>query len=111
MTGDHEFMRDYGAEIVLSTALFWGSRIEKNPQRNEYEINDVIGPDEWQEHGNNNTFTNSMARWNLQTALDMLNWLRQYAPDKAKALEQQLDLRDHALDYWRGVHPRTRSAR
>ncbi len=111
MTGDHEFMRDYGAEIVLSTALFWGSRVEKNPERNEYEINDVIGPDEWQEHVNNNTFTNYMARWNLQTALDILNWLHQYAPDKAKALEQQLDLTDQRLDYWRDVIARIRIPR
>jgi kojibiose phosphorylase len=52
-----------------------------------------------------------MARWNLQTALDILNWLHQYAPDKAKALEQQLDLTDQRLDYWRDVIARIRIPR
>jgi trehalose/maltose hydrolase-like predicted phosphorylase len=108
MTGDDEFMSDYGAEIVLSTALFWGSRVEYNPERNEYEINNVIGPDEWQERVNNNAFTNYMARWNLRTALALLNWLHGYAPDKAKALEQQLDLTGQRLDYWGDVIKRIR---
>ena len=28
VTGDDEFMQDYGAEIILDTARFWGSRAE-----------------------------------------------------------------------------------
>ncbi|MEE8392120.1 MAG: beta-phosphoglucomutase, partial [Anaerolineae bacterium] len=65
VTGDDDFMRDYGAEIVLDTARFWGSRAEWNAARDRYEINDVIGPDEYHDHVNNNVFTNCMARWNL----------------------------------------------
>ena len=51
VTGDDAFMVDYGAEILLSTATFWGSRAEKHAERHDYEITDVIGPDEWQEPG------------------------------------------------------------
>jgi len=103
ISGDNDFMRDYGAEIVLSTALFWGSRVEKNTQHGDYEINNVIGPDEWHEHVNNNAFTNYMARWNLQTALGILDWLHSYAPGKAEALEQQLDLTSQRTDYWQDI--------
>jgi len=108
VTGDDAFMRDYCAEIILSTALFWGSRVEKNLERNEYELNNVIGPDEWQEGVNNNAYTNCMARWNLRTALALLQWLHEYAPEKARALEQQLDLTGQRLDYWRDVIKRIR---
>ena len=103
VSGDHAFMRDYGAEIILSTALFWGSRVEKHPERHNYEIVNVIGPDEWHEHINNNAFTNSMARWNLQTALAILHWLEHYAPEKANVLEQELGLSEQRLDFWRDV--------
>jgi len=103
VSGDDEFMQDYGAEILLSTALFWGSRVEKNEGRHDYEINNVIGPDEWHEHVNNNAFTNYMARWNLQTALDVLKWLRTTAPDKAQALEKQLSLNSTHYDHWQDV--------
>lgn len=103
VSGDNEFMRNYGAEVLLSTALFWGRRVEKNHERHDYEINNVIGPDEWHEHVNNNAFTNYMARWNLQTALDVLKWLRTTASDKAQALEKQLGLNSTHYEHWQDV--------
>ena len=36
-------MKDYGYEIILETARFWASRVEKN-RRGDYEIRNVIGP-------------------------------------------------------------------
>ncbi len=103
ISGDNGFMRDYGAEIILSTALFWGSRVEHNTEHDDYEINNVIGPDEWHEHVNNNAFTNYMARWNIKTALDILQWLQTAAPTKAQELERQLDLTSKRLDHWQDV--------
>jgi len=41
----------------------------------------------------------------------ILNWLHRYAPDKAKTLEQQLDLTGQRLDYWRDVIKRIRIPR
>ena len=69
VTGDDEFMRNYGVELLLSTALFWDSRAEKSEQNHDYEITNVIGPDEWHEHVNNNAHTNIMAQHNIQNAL------------------------------------------
>lgn len=103
ITGDDEFMRDYGAEIVLSTAAFWVSRATKNDERNDYEINDVIGPDEWHEHVNNNAFTNYMARWNMQKALETLDWLHATAADKARQLAQLVGLTDENRAHWQDV--------
>ncbi len=103
ITGDDGFMRDYGAEIVLDTARFWGSRVEWSDEQGRYEINDVIGPDEYHEHANNNVFTNRMARWNLETALEALAWLRLEFPEKAAELEARLDLTQGRLAHWADV--------
>ena len=100
VTGDDEFMRDYGAEIVLDTARFWGSRAEWNAARGRYEINDVIGPDEYHDHVDNNAFTNRMARWNLEAALETLAWLRREHPEKAADLDARLDLTQERTTYW-----------
>jgi trehalose/maltose hydrolase-like predicted phosphorylase len=100
VTGDNDFMRDYGAEVVLDTARFWGSRVEWSAARGRYEINDVIGPDEYHEHVNNNVFTNRMARWHLEAALDLLAWLRREHPDKAVELETRLNLTQERLTSW-----------
>ena len=71
-TGDDDWMQRQGAEIILDTAVFWGSRVEWNAVRNCYEISDVIGPDENHDHVDNNAFTNRMVQWHLETALSVL---------------------------------------
>jgi beta-phosphoglucomutase len=102
-TGDDDWMQAYGAEIVLDTAAFWGSRVEWKADQNRYEILDVIGPDEYHERVDNNAFTNCMAQWHLQTALTVLNWLRQYYPDRATALETQLNLTEPRIAHWNAI--------
>ena len=103
VTGDDDFLRDYGAEIVLSAATFWGSRAEKNESDGSYEITNVIGPDEWHEHVNNNVFTNYMMRDNLINGLRDLHWLETNAPAKARELVQQLNLTDERLTHWQDI--------
>ncbi|KJH70523.1 beta-phosphoglucomutase [Aliterella atlantica] len=99
-TGDDEWMQQQGAEIILDTAVFWGSRAEWNSDRQCYEIRDVIGPDENHEHVDNNTFTNRMVQWHMETAIAVLDWLRQHHPAKATALTAQLDLTGDRLQRW-----------
>jgi beta-phosphoglucomutase len=102
-TGDDDWMRQYGAEIVLDTAVFWGSRVEWHAERGRYEMRDVIGPDEYHDHVDNNAFTNEMVRWHLETALDVLAWLRRADPGRAAELERQLDLTQERLSHWADI--------
>jgi beta-phosphoglucomutase len=92
VTGDDEWMRDYGAEIILDTAVFWGSRVEYSTKNEKYEIRGVIGADEYHELANNNAFTNRMVQWHLEKAIATQDWLREFHTDKAKELEQKLQL-------------------
>ena len=108
VTGDDDFMRDYGAELMLSTAMFQASRAERHPELHIYEIRNVIGPDEWHEHVNNNAYTNVMAKWNIQCALHILQWLRLAAPDKTKELMHRLHLTAEHLERWQDVAERIR---
>jgi len=103
VTGDDDFMRDFGAEIILDTARFWGSRVHLDEVKRQYVIEDVIGPDENHDHVDNNAYTNIMARWNLQAALGILDWLRKEAPQKARELEASLDLTPQRLNHWKDV--------
>jgi len=69
VTGDIDFMKNYGFRIIFETAQFWNSRLEYNEKLDRYEINDVVGADEYKERINNNAFTNYMAHNNLKLAL------------------------------------------
>ena len=66
---DEDFMRRCGYELIMDTAKFWASRLEKGDD-GKYHINDVVGPDEYHEHVNDNAFTNYMARWNMSKAIE-----------------------------------------
>ena len=99
-TGDDDWLLRYGAEIILDTAIFWGTRVEWNGRRERYEIRDVIGPDEYHEWVNNNAFTNSMVQWHLETALFVLEWLRENDPNRAEELESKLDLNQNRINLW-----------
>ncbi|WP_017317757.1 glycoside hydrolase family 65 protein [Mastigocladopsis repens] len=99
-TGDDEWMRDYGAEMILDTAVFWESRVEWNPERNCYDIRDVIGPDENHDRVDNNAFTNLMTQWHLHSALMLWNWLHQAYPDSAAQLALKLNLGTERFERW-----------
>jgi trehalose/maltose hydrolase-like predicted phosphorylase len=67
VTRDKTWLRDRGYPVLKEVADFWSSRVErKGPGR--YEINNVIGANEWQENIDNNAFTNGMAITALRCA-------------------------------------------
>lgn len=69
-THDAAFMRTEGVSLLTETATFWISRtVEANGR---LELHDVIGPDEYTEHVNNNAFTNYMAWHNVAQALHFI---------------------------------------
>ena len=55
-------------------------------------INDVVGPDEYKEHVDDNAFTNYMAAWNIRKALEYSRQLKAEKPDLYRALDAKLGL-------------------
>jgi len=102
-TGDDEFMIERGAEVVLEAARFWASRAEWKAERGRYEFSDVIGPDEYHEHVDNNAFTNHLAAWHLRAAVETGQWLERRDPPQARALLGSEDQSASTLEEWRQV--------
>lgn len=86
ITKDQEFMDKYGYEMIFEIANYWSSRGQLVD--GEYHINDVIGPDEYKEHVNNNAFTNYMAKWCCELAIEY--------SEKADGLDKYLH-----VDQWK----------
>jgi trehalose/maltose hydrolase-like predicted phosphorylase len=101
-TGDDVFLCDVGAEILLETARFWSSRAQPEAD-GRCHIRGVIGPDEYHESIDDNAFTNVMARWNIQRALDVAALLRARWPARWTNLSGRLCLHDGELEHWRSV--------
>lgn len=85
VTGDHEFMNQYGLEMLLSIAKFWISATTYNAKEKRYSISHVMGPDEFHENYpnadepglTNNTYTNIMVAW-------LFNYLIELQPQVPK---------------------------
>ncbi len=107
-TGDMDFLLSHGAEIILSSALFWSCIAHFNPKRNKYEIHNVMGPDEYHTHYpdarepglNNNAYTNVMAVWVIERALDLLNLLD---ADCCHDLEEMTGFNEDDIQRWKEI--------
>jgi len=102
-TGEDEWFAQYGAEIVLDTAKFWGSRAEYNADKDRYELRMQIGPDEYHENIDNSVFTNRMVVWHLQQARQVWNWLKSTSPKDAQRLQETLDLTQQRFAMWESI--------
>jgi len=112
-TGDREFLATYGAEMLVEIARFWASLSTYNRKLDRYEILCVMGPDEYHEGYpdadepglDNNAYTNIMAVWVLQRALEVLDLL---SPTRRQELCAALELRDEELERWNEITRRMR---
>ena len=86
-TGDLDFMDAMGFEIIFETATFWCSRLEWLEDRELWGIRDVVGPDEYKEHVDNNAFTNHMAEHNISLAVDYYEHLAATRPQVIEDME------------------------
>lgn len=75
-TGDYEFLRDYGAEMLIETArVFADVGCFAECRGGKYCICAVTGPDEYNAIVDNNLYTNLLAQENLYAALHALEIL------------------------------------
>ena len=90
-TGDQDYMDKYGYELILDCAKFWGSRLEPGAD-GKLHINDVVGPDEYKEHVNDNAYTNYLAWWTIRKAIEYTDLLKSEKPALYQKLDQKLGL-------------------
>lgn len=68
-TGDTDFERDTGLELLVETARLWRS-LGHHDHHGVFHIDGVTGPDEYSAVVDDNTYTNLMARANLLAAAE-----------------------------------------
>lgn len=91
VTGDQEWMDRCGYEMIIDTARFWASRCEWDEDKGAYVIRDVIGPDEYKEHVDNNAYTNYMAGYNLDLGVRVMEELQRRGGEVYERLNRQFD--------------------
>jgi kojibiose phosphorylase len=102
-TGDTAFLHDVGAEILFESSRFWVDRVEPTSDGKGYEFRQVMGPDEFHSHIDNNTFTNRLAQWHLTQTVNLFDELHDRRPEAFAALGSKIGLEPKERDRWQEV--------
>ncbi|MFP4469201.1 MAG: beta-phosphoglucomutase family hydrolase, partial [Bacteroidales bacterium] len=108
ITGDTEFIKDYGAEMFLDICRFWASKTYRDENSGKLSIKNVMGPDEFHESYpdsdegglKDNTYTNLMVAWAMERAFDILN---AFDENQQQQIKSKINLTDEELDRWREI--------
>ena len=104
VTGDVDYLKEKGAEILVETARVWadvGSFAECKGGR--YCICSVTGPDEYNVLVDNNFYTNLMARENLRDAKGAVEYLARHDREALARLKKKLDFSEEELKLWQKI--------
>jgi alpha,alpha-trehalose phosphorylase len=91
-TGDYDFEREVGLELLVETARLWRS-LGHHDRHGRFHIDGVTGPDEYTAVVNDNIYTNLMAQQNMFSSVE--------ACKRHPDLARQLGVDDEEMASWR----------
>ena len=108
-SGDRDFLERHGAEMILEIAHFWASITVLNKETQRYEIDGVMGPDEFHEKYpgadrgglKNNAYTNVMAVWVIEKALYIIDEM--LMEEDKEALLLKSGITEKEVELWRNI--------
>jgi len=103
VTGDRDFIWEYGAEMLLQIARFLVSRAGRNPHTGEYGYYGVMGPDEFHMMVNNNAYTNYMGKRSIEYAAETIRTMKKEQPELFAAFREKTAITDEEVEIWERV--------
>jgi len=102
VTGDVEFLYEYGVEMLIETARLWFD-LGSYPDGPDgpFHIHGVTGPDEYTAIVNNNLYTNMMARGNLKYAVDTIVLMQNQNSQRLMTVIRETKLLPDEVEGWR----------
>ncbi|MCF1190930.1 glycoside hydrolase family 65 protein [Mangrovimonas sp. AS39] len=102
-TGDYSYIPEKGLEVLIGIARFWHQRANFSGNHNKYVILGVTGPNEYENNVNNNFYTNYIAQWCIQYALENIDIVKsEYSADYDRIMDK-VKLSDPELADWKKV--------
>ena len=89
-TGDEQFLKDYGIELLVETSRYFASRGGWSPKTGEFGLYGVMGPDEFHMMVHNNTYTNYMVKKNFLYTIEMVKKYGYDVSEKELATWQEM---------------------
>jgi maltose phosphorylase len=99
-TGDSSYIREKGLEVLIAIARFWYQRATFSTLKNKYVILGVTGPNEYENNVNNNFYTNYIAKWCLEYAVDCINSVKHNYLDDFERTRVKTNLKGEETYKW-----------
>ncbi|EDO36562.1 predicted protein, partial [Nematostella vectensis] len=108
-TKDQQWMRETGYQLATQTAEYWASRANYRDAADQYVIQYVMPPDEYQFPVDNSVYTNVVAKLNLEFAIQISKILGKYYPSRWEWIRDKMyipfDTERHYHPEFDGYHP------
>jgi maltose phosphorylase len=103
-TGDQSYLKEYGLEVLIGIARFWKQRVNWSDARQQYVMLGVTGPNEYENNVNNNWYTNTLAAWCLDYAIEAAEIVKAEDPERYRQLAEKTSL-DETQEFadWKSI--------
>ncbi|NRD76515.1 glycoside hydrolase family 65 protein [Bacillus sp. BRMEA1] len=98
VSGDLQFIKEYGAEVLFETARLWLDTGHYDGEA--FKIDAVTGPDEYTCIVNNNYYTNVMAKHNLHWAVKFYQLLKEADQEAFAIVSDKIGLHSEEISSW-----------
>ena len=102
-TGDYSYIPEMGLEVLIGIARFWHQRANFSEHKGQYVILGVTGPNEYENNVNNNWYTNYIAKWCIEYAIEQLEKVKEGYPDDYKRIIGKTHLTEAETEKWMKV--------
>jgi maltose phosphorylase len=102
-TGDFDYVITHGMEVIIAIARFWNQRATYSADKDQYVILGVTGPNEYENNVNNNWYTNFIAKWCIEYALENLDILKDDYPEEYVRIAEKVCLDETEMQSWTKV--------
>lgn len=99
-TGDYSYIPEMGLEVMIGIARFWHQRASFSTFQNKYVILGVTGPNEYENNVNNNWYTNYIAQWCIQFAIEHIEKVKTGFPEDYSRIMGVTKLTENEIQQW-----------
>jgi maltose phosphorylase len=102
-TNDFSYIPEKGLEVLIGIARFWHQRATYSTAKGKYVILGVTGPNEYENNVNNNWYTNYIAKWCINYAIDNIAKVGNEFKDDYQRIMSKTTLTSSEIEKWKEV--------
>ena len=101
MTGDEQFIAQYGLEMMIAICRFWAQRVSFSTPKQKYVILGVTGPNEYENNVDNNWYTNYSCIQTFKETINSIKLVSENYPDDYNRICSSINFSLTETELWK----------